>query len=376
MSKEKYQICTNCVMDTTDSEIYFDENGVCNHCIRFKNEIEPRWFPNDIGRKKLDKIIEQMKIDGKNKQYDCVIGLSGGVDSSYLAYVLRTKYPELKILAIHIDGGWNSELAVHNIENIVKILDIDLYTRVINWEEMKDLQLAYFKSQLANQDVPQDHAFFATLYAIANKYNIKYFLTGGNFATESILPSSWGYNAMDATQLKAVYKQFGKRKLKDYTTVSFFQKYIYYPLIKRFKIIRPLDLMEYNKNEAKKIIMEKINWRDYGGKHHESRFTKFFQAHWLPSKFGFDKRKAHLSSLIVSGQISRDEALMEIKKPLYDEKELEEDIEFLSKKMGLSLEEFHNIMDQPNKTFRDYPSDYKLEQRMRKLYAFVKSFRK
>jgi N-acetyl sugar amidotransferase len=362
-------------MDTTDPEISFDENGVCNHCMRFENEIKSKWFPNEEGRKKLDTIIGQIKIDGKSKEYDCVIGLSGGVDSSYLAYVLRTEYPKLKILAIHIDGGWNSELAVHNIENIVKILDIDLHTGVINWEEMKDLQLAYFKSQLANQDVPQDHAFFATLYEVANKYNIKYFLTGGNFATEAILPSSWGYNAMDATQLKAVHKQFGKIALKDYTTVSFFKKYIYYPLIKKFKIIRPLDMMDYNKNEAKKIIIEKINWRDYGGKHHESRFTKFFQAHWLPEKFGYDKRRAHLASLIVSGQITRAEALKELEKPLYNTSELQEDKEFLAKKMGLTLEEFNGIMNQPNKTFEDYQSDYEFEQKMRKYYAFIKKFR-
>lgn len=376
MSQKEYKICINCVMDTTDPEIEFDKDGVCNHCRRFEKEIEPRWFPDEIGKKKLDDMIEQIKKYGNDKEYDCVIGLSGGVDSSYLAYSLRTQYPELKILAIHIDGGWNSELAVHNIENIVKILDIDLHTGVINWEEMKDLQLSYFKSQLANQDVPQDHAFFATLYKVANQYNIKYFLTGGNFATESILPSSWGYNAMDATQLKAVHGQFGKIKLKEYTTVSFFYKYIYYPLIKKFKIIRPLDLMEYNKDEAKKIIMEKINWKDYGAKHHESRFTKFFQAHWLPSKFGFDKRRAHLSSLIVAGQTTRDKALEELKKPLYDEHELIEDIEFLSKKMGLSVEEFKNIMKMPNKTFRDYPSDYEFEQKMRKLYAYVKKLRK
>jgi len=371
MSKRKYHICTNCVMDTTDPEISFDENGVCNHCRKFETIIKPRWFPNDEGRKKLDKIIEQIQIDGKGKEYDCVIGLSGGIDSSYLAYVLRTQYPDLKILAIHIDGGWNSELAVHNIENIVKILDIDLYTGVINWEEMKDLQLAYFKSQLANQDVPQDHAFFATLYGTANKYNIKYFLTGGNFSTESILPSSWGYNAMDATQLRAVHRQFGKIKLKDYATVGFFKRKIYYPYIKKFKIIRPLDFWDYNKEEAKKIIIEKINWRDYGGKHHESRFTKFFQAHWLPTKFGYDKRKAHLSSLIVSGQMTREEAFQELEKPLYNENELREDKEFLAKKMGLSVEEFDEIMLQPNKTFRDYPSTYKLDKNFSILKASI-----
>lgn len=375
MSNKEYQICTKCVMDTSDPEITFNENGICNHCIRFEDVLKKNWFPNDIGKKKLDAIIKKIIVDGQGNDYDCVIGLSGGVDSSYLAYVLRTQYPELRILAIHVDGGWNSELAVHNIENIVKILDIDLYTSVINWEEMKDLQLAYLKSQLANQDVPQDHAFFATLYDVANKHKIKYFLSGGNLATESILPSAWGYNAMDATQLKAVHTQFGKKKLRDYTTVSFFKKYIYYPFIKKFKIIRPLDLMEYNKEEAKRIIMEQINWRDYGSKHHESRFTKFFQSYWLPTKFGYDKRRAHLSSMIVSGQITREDALDELEKPLYNPNELEEDMEFIAKKMGIDLKEFKQIMSMPNKTFRDYPSDYELEQKMKKLYSFIKKIK-
>jgi len=372
MSEKSYKICKKCIMDTSDPEIVFDENSICNHCNRFENELKPRWFPNEEGKAKLNTIIAKIKKDGQNRDYDCIIGLSGGVDSSYLAYVLRTEYPDLKILAVHIDGGWNSELAVHNIENIVKILNIDLYTGVINWEEMKDLQLAYFKSQLANQDVPQDHAFFATLYDVANKHNIKYFLTGGNLATESILPSAWGYDAMDGKQLRAVHKQFGKIKLKDYETVGFFKRRVYYPLIKKFKIIRPLDFLVYNKDEAKQIIIEKLNWRDYGGKHHESRFTKFFQAHWLPTKFGYDKRRAHLSSLIVAGQLTREEALVEIQKPLYDLKELEEDIEFLAKKMGLSVEEFKNIMELPNKNFKDYPSDYKMEQFFRKLYKKLK----
>jgi len=358
MKEKDYQICTRCIMDTTDPEIYFDEKGVCSHCLKFENQLKKNWFPNEEGKKRLDAIIKKIKSDGKNKKYDCAIGLSGGVDSSYLAYILRKLYPELKILAVHIDGGWNSELAVHNIENIVKILNIDLYTGVVPWEEMQDLQLAFLKSQLANQDVPQDHVFFATLYHVANKNGIKYFLSGGNLATESILPSSWGYNAMDATQLKAVHKKFGKNKLKKYEIVSFFKRKIYYPYFKKFKIIRPLDFLSYIKDEAKETIKNELNWRDYGGKHHESKFTKFFQAHWLPAKFGFDKRKAHLSSLIVSGQMTRSEALKELEKPLYDEKQLKEDKEFISKKLGISLEEFETIMQQPNKTFLDYPSDY------------------
>lgn len=360
-------MCTRCVMDTTDPDITFDEDGVCNHCRNFDIVVKPNWFPNPEGKKKLDELITKIINDGKNSEYDCVIGLSGGVDSSYLAYMLRTEYPALRMLAIHIDGGWNSELAVHNIENIVKKLDIDLYTAVIDWREMRDLQLAYFKSSLANQDVPQDHAFFATLYNVANEKGIKYFLSGGNYATESILPSSWGYDAMDSKQLKAIHKKFGTLPLKTYTTVNFFKKYIYYPHIKKFKIIRPLNFWPYVKDEAKTLIQEKLNWRDYGGKHHESRFTKFFQAHYLPEKFGYDKRKAHLASLIVSEQMSRNEALEELTKPLYEPKELEEDKEFIAKKLGISLDEFNTIMQLPNKTHLDYPSDNALLQRFRKL---------
>lgn len=351
MKKREYQVCTNCIMDTTDEEITFDEKGVCNHCLKFETVLKKNWFPNEEGRKKLDSIVEKIKNDGKNKKYDCVIGLSGGVDSSYLAFILKKLYPKLRILAIHIDGGWNSELAVHNIENIVKILDIDLYTGVVPWEEMKDLQLAFFKSQLANQDTPQDHAFFATLYDVTNKNDIKYFLSGGNLATESILPTSWGHDANDSTLLKFVHKKFGTIKLSKYKTFSFFKRKIYYPYIKKFKIVRPLDFLPYNKDEAKEVIIKELNWRDYGGKHHESKFTKFFQAYWLPKKFGFDKRKAHLSSLIVSGQMTRVEALKELEQKIYSEKEAKEDMEYISKKLGISLEEFEDIMNQPNKTF-------------------------
>lgn len=367
MQNREYQICIRCVMDTTDSDINFDENGICNHCHNFEDVLSKKWYPSEEGAKKLDEIIFTIQKEGKNKKYDCVIGLSGGVDSSYLAYILKKRYPKLRILAIHIDGGWNSELAVHNIENIVKRLGIDLYTGVIPWDEMQDLQLAYFKSQLANQDVPQDHAFFATLYKVAIKNGIKYFLSGGNLATESILPSSWGYNAMDSTQLKAIHSKFGKLKLRKYVTVSLFKRKIYYPYFLKFKIIRPLDYLPYTKAVAKEIIKQELDWRDYGGKHHESKFTKFFQAYWLPQKFGFDKRKAHLSSLIVAGQMTREEAILELSKPLYSENELNDDKEYIAKKLGITLSEFESIMNQPNKVFTDYPSNYNKERLFRSI---------
>jgi len=371
MKEKEYQICTNCVMDTSDPEINFDKDGVCNHCLRFQSTIKPVW--DTLSQKKLDQMIEQIKIDSKNKEYDCVIGLSGGVDSSYLAYYLKTYYPDLRMLAIHIDGGWNSELAVHNIETIVKKLNIDLHTEVINWEEMKDLQLAYFKSQLANQDIPQDHAFFATLYHTAvDKFDIKYFLTGSNYATESILPASWGYSAMDGTQLKAVHKQFGKNSLKDYRTVTFFKNKIYYPYIKKFQILKPLNYIDYNKDISKDILMKEIEWKDYGGKHHESVFTKFFQAYWLPKKFGYDKRRAHLTSMILANQISREEALRELEITAYDIDNLESDIEYLSKKLGITVEKFKNIMAQPNKDFRDYNN----EENLGKIFSNLKKLLK
>lgn len=371
--KVDYQICTRCIMDTTDPEISFNEEGVCNHCIKFDTLIKPRWYPGSEGKIKFDGMVKNIIKEGEGQEYDCVIGLSGGIDSSYLAYFLRTNYPQLRLLAIHIDAGWNSELAVHNIEQIVKKLNIDLHTEVINWKEMKDLQVSYLKSQLANQDVPQDHAFFSTLYRIAvEKFQIRYFLSGFNFATESILPSSWGYSAMDAKQLRAVHKQYGTVPLKEYKTVGFFKKYIYYPYIKKFQIISPLNYFPYNKEEAKKIIMDNLNWKDYGGKHHESRFTKFFQSYWLPQKFGYDKRRAHLSSLIVSGQLSREAAIEEMKQDVYTEDTLREDMEFLAKKLGFSVEEFTRIMNMPNKTFYDYPSEHRVVQALVRILSIIK----
>jgi N-acetyl sugar amidotransferase len=377
MSEEKeYRICTNCVMDTTDPDITFDENGVCNHCRRFETELKQKWFPNKEGKKKLNKIIEQIRNDGKGRNYDCIIGLSGGVDSSYLAYMLRTEYPELRILAVHVDAGWNSELAVQNIQNIVEILEIDLHTEVIDWEEMKDLQRAFLKSSLFNQDIPQDHAFFATLYKVAKKNKIKYFLSGSNIATESILPLKWGSSAMDAIQLKAIHQQFGEKPLKTFPILSFIDKYFYNRYIKGLKVISPLDYVPYEKERAQQIIIEKLNWRDYGGKHHESRFTKFFQSYYQPKKFGFDKRKAHLSSLIVSGQLSREIALKELRKPLYLEAEFQEDFEFIAKKLDFSIEEFKAIIEQPNKFYGDYPNEQVVLEKLQSIRKYIPFLKK
>lgn len=354
-----YQICTKCIMDTTDPDIVFNEQGVCNHCIDFEENTKKRWFPNEQGKQKLDAIIAKIKKEGKNKEYDCILGLSGGVDSSYVAYVAKKEFG-LRLLAVHVDAGWNSELAVRNIENIVKKLKIDLYTHVVDWEEVKDLQVSFLKASISNQDVPQDHAYFAALYAFAVKNNLRYVLSGGNLATESIMPEAWGYNAMDLRHLMSIHKMFGSRKLRTFPRVNFFQYYVYYPYIKRMTVIRPLNFMPYDKTAAIKVLEKELDFKYYGGKHYESRFTKWQQAHYMPSKFGFEERRAYLSSLVVSGQITRQEALNEINKAVYTPQELKEDSLFVMKKLGLSEQEFNDILARPPKTFADYPSNERL----------------
>lgn len=364
LHKYPYQICSKSVMDTSDPLITFDQDGVCNH-VRMYEQYE-RSSPNATQKEKLlAQMVAMLKKEGEGKEYDCIMGLSGGVDSSYLSYY-ATKILGLRPLVVHVDTGWNSELAVNNIQNIVQRLNLDLHTLVIDWDDIKDLQLAFFKSSIANLDVPQDHVFIASLYQEAKKYGIKYILNGGNMVTESILPNAWGYDASDAVHLKAIHKKFGSGKLKNYPIFNNFKKLIYYPFIAKMQTLRPLELMDYDKNKAKKLLIEELGWRDYGGKHYESVFTKFFQAHYLPHKFGFDKRKAHLSSLIVSGQMTREQALEELSHPLYDLRELQNDKEYFAKKLGISLDEFENIMNKK-------PSSYKDFDNSEKLYANIKA---
>lgn len=369
MQTKEYQICTNCVMDTTDQEITFNTHGVCNHCQTFEKITAKNWFPNKDGEQKLAKIYDEIKHKNRHKPYDCILGLSGGVDSSYLA--LKLHESGMRPLVVHVDGGWNSELAVQNIENIVHYCGWDLHTIVIDWEEMKDLQLAYLKSGIANQDVPQDHAFFASLYHFATKHNIHTIMSGGNIATEAIFPSSWHWSAMDAINLKAIHKKFGTKKLNKYKTIGFYQLYFYYPFIKRMKTLRPLDFCPYNKEQALEELKEKVNYKEYPRKHGESIFTKFFQNYWLPHKFSYDKRKAHLSSLIVSGQMSRKQALEELEKPLYNKKELVEDKEYIAKKLSISYDEFEQILQMPSHDYSNFPNMEKKYKKMKKIQGIV-----
>jgi N-acetyl sugar amidotransferase len=354
-----YKMCTRCIMDTSDPYIEFDSAGVCNHCRNFEENQRQHWHPNEAGQGMLEQIVGQIKAEGLGKPYDCVIGLSGGVDSSYLAYVARKKLG-LRLLAVHVDGGWNSELATRNIENIVQKLDIDLHTYVVDWSEMRDLQCAFLRAGLANQDVPQDHAFFAALYSNAFSFGLRYVLSGGNIATESVMPEEWAYNAMDLRHLEAVHHRFGSNPLKTFPKMNFFRYYFWNRYVKRMRVIRPLNFMPYVKNQAIETLEREMGFQYYGGKHFESRFTKWQQLYYRPRKFGYDERRAYLSSLILSGQTTREQALDSLAGDSENEGQAEKDTEYILNKLQIDEEEFARIMTQPPKTFRDYPSNFAL----------------
>lgn len=354
MQAVKYQRCVRCVMDTTDPEITFDAAGVCNHCCEFDMLRGTQWFPGEEGRPKLEALLDRVREEGKGKEYDSILGLSGGADSAYLA--MKMKDWGLRPLVVHVDAGWNSELAVANIEKIVNYCSYDLHTHVVDWEEMRDLQLAYLKAGIPNQDVPQDHVFFATLYKFATSNGIRTIFSGGNLATEGIFPKSWHGSAMDVINLKAIHKRFGSRPLKTYSMISFFDYYFWFPFVKKMRTVRPLNYMPYVKADAIREMESTFGYRPYDRKHGESLFTKLFQNYYLPTKFGYDKRLPHLASLIVSGQMTRDEALQKLKEPLYDAFELEADITFFCKKLRISRTEFDNLLAAPNRRHTDFPT--------------------
>lgn len=361
-------------MDTSDPEIIFDGEGVCSHCYAAERKLQ-HWQRGDDGQVMLERFSQQIREHGRNQEYDCIIGVSGGVDSSYLLHVAKT-IMNLRPLVVHVDAGWNSELAVKNIENLVKALDLDLYTYVVDWEEMKDLQVAYLKSSLANQDVPQDHVFFAKLYKYAIKNNIKYVLTGANYSSESILPSSWSYDASDSKQLLAIHKRFGSRSIRNYPTMSFWQRKFIWPYLRGMKRVDPLNYLDYNKEQAMAFLMKNYGWRYYGGKHHESRWTKFFQSYYLPKKFGFDKRRAHLSSLIAARQLTRAEALEELKIPPFDETRIDADKDFVAAKLGLERVELDRLIDRPKAHYSDFPNNESLSRLFSRAKLLVNRLRK
>ncbi|CAI3797038.1 hypothetical protein GLGCALEP_01701 [Pseudomonas sp. MM221] len=363
------KVCSRCVMDTSDAEIVFDDAGVCNHCHKFDNLQSHQLFSGIDGERRLQSIIDKIKKEGAGKEYDCIIGLSGGVDSSYLA--VKVKDFGLRPLVVHVDAGWNSELAVSNIEKVIKHCGYDLHTHVMNWEEMRDLQLAYMRAAVANQDVPQDHAYFSNMYHFAVKNKIKYILSGGNLATESVFPDSWHGSAMDAINLKAIHKSYGGRKLQDYKTISFGEYYLWYPFVKGMRTVRPLNYMDYDKRKAESYLQEVIGYRSYAHKHGESIFTKLFQNYYLPKKFGYDKRKLHYSSMVLSGQMTRQEAIDKLAEPLYDASELQADIEYFCKKMRITSAEFEVLMSAEIHDYTDFGNWDSRKNLMKKVQGIV-----
>lgn len=331
-------------MDTTDKNISFDENGISNHYYEYGQAAKNVLLKEPERSKALEKIVAEIKKNGESKKYDCLIGLSGGVDSTYVAYLVKEL--GLRPLAVHFDNGWNSGLAVHNVNSIIEKLDFDLHTLAVNWEEFRDLQLSYLKASVIDIEVVSDHAIQATMFKLASQFNINYIISGTNIVTEFILPQAWIYSKLDYTNLKSIHDKFGNIKLNTYPRVPFY-KYIKYTGFQQLRPISLLDYVDYNKKEAMAVIAKKLDWRDYGGKHCESLWTKFYQNHILPTKFGVDKRKAHLSTLICSGQISREEALKTLESPIYDSQELSDDTEYVLKKLGLSAQEFEDIMKKP-----------------------------
>ena len=355
-----YKICVNCVMDSSDSRIQFDSNGFCDHCNDFITNVKPSWNVDDNSKKQLSEIIEKIKIQGKDRDFDCILGLSGGVDSSYMLHVAVKEFG-LRPLVFHVDGGWNSELAVHNIQMLVDKLGLDLYTEVINWEEMKDFQLAFFKSGVPHIDIPQDHAFVATLYNFAYKYNIKYILNGGNISTECVRnPMEFLYYGTDIAQIKDIKKKFGTIKMDTYPFSSVLRHKFFLRYIKGVKVIKSLNYMPYIKSEALDLLEKEYGWKPYPQKHFESRFTKFYEGYWLPERFGFDTRRVQFSSLILTGQMKREEALEQLKKPAFNPETLDDEFNFIATKLGISSSELREYFNMPKMFYWDYKNQEKL----------------
>ena len=351
---KSYQVCTNCVMDTSDPKITFDEKGMCDHCNGFYRRVLPKWQPNETGMKVLKKKVDQIKRAGAGKEFDCIIGISGGADSSYLTYVAKEQLG-LRPLVFHVDGGWNSQIAVNNIEKLIDGLGLELFTVVIDWKEMRDLQLAFFKSGVPHIDLPQDHAFFATMYRFAEKHGVKYILTGGNISTECVRnPLDYFYYQTDVWQLRDIHGKFGEAPLVNFPLSNILRHKVYLRYFKGIEVVKPLDHLPYIKKDAMSLLSDKFGWQQYPRKHFESRFTKFYEGYWLPVKFGFDTRRVQYSSLILTGQMTREEALADLAQPPYDEKTIAQDFEYIATKLGISVAELQGYMDGPTKSFKDY----------------------
>lgn len=355
-TRRTYQICVSCVMDTTDVKIEFDSNGVCDHCRTFHSKILPNWHTDAVGRAELDRQVDKMKAAGKGRDFDCIIGMSGGIDSSYLTYLAKRELG-LRPLVFHVDAGWNSQEAVNNIERLVDGLSLDLYTEVIDWEEMKDLQLAFIKAGVPHIDAPQDHAFFATMYSFAEKNGVRYILTGANLSTECIRnPVEWMYYQSDSIQMRDIHRRFGTRPLTKFPVTTILRHKVVLPYVKGIRVLRPLNYLPYTKMDAIDLLVREFGWQPYPQKHFESRFTRFYEGYWLPRKFGYDTRRVQFSSLILTGQMNRNDALEQLQRPALDQDTARNEFEFVATKLGLTVGQLQSYFDAPNHTYRDYRS--------------------
>ena len=346
-----YRLCSRCVMDTTDPDIRFDADGVCNHCHEYDRRVREEVFTGEDGRRRLQAIAEKIKRHGAGNQYDCVIGVSGGVDSTFVAY--KVKQLGLRPLAVHLDNGWDSELAVNNIHKTLETLGIDLYTHVIDWEEFRDLQVAFLKASTPDSEIPSDHAIVSLMYQMAEKTNVPYVIIGRNVRTETHVASAWSMGHFDWKYIRSVHEQFGTVPLRTFPHRTRLQELRYR---EKQRWVSILNYVDYVKKDAMDILQREIGFAYYGSKHHESIYTRFFQGYILPRKFGYDKRKGHLSSLICSGEMTREEALQELEKPPYPLDVQEADRVYVIKKLALTEDEFERIMKLPKKTIFDYPS--------------------
>jgi len=354
-ASHKLRCCSFCVMDESNPGIEFDAVGQCNACLDALARRRHEWWPDEEGQRRLEAMAAQLREAGRGRPYDAMIGLSGGIDSAYLAH-LAVRELGLRVLAVHVDGGWNSEAAVRNIESLVRKLDIDLHTYVVEWEEMRDLQLAFLRASVLNQDIPQDHVFFTTLYRTASRFELRHFLSGVNYATESVVPPNFGFPYSDDVHLRAIHRRFGEGPLPTYPVMRFVEFLWLTRVRKQLQVHRPLNYIDYHKDQAVAALRKHYGWRDYGAKHSESRFTKFYQEIYLPRKFDFDKRRLHLSSLIVSGQITRTEALAELEQPVLASSQARREIRFVAKKLQITSVELECLIDAPAVPHTEYPN--------------------
>lgn len=359
-------------MDTSDPEIEFDAKGVCDHCRTFYADVLPNWHTDERGRRDLVQIIDEIKRDGAGKDFDCIIGMSGGIDSSYLTYIAKTELG-LRPLVFHVDAGWNSQEAVNNIERLIDGLGLDLYTTVIDWEEMRDLQLAFFKSGVPHIDTPQDHAFFATMYRFAEEHRVKYILTGANYSTECVRnPVAWMYYQSDSVQLLDIHRKHGRRPLKKFPLTSILKHKVWLPYVRGIRVIRPLNYVPYVKADAMRLLEQTFGWQPYPQKHFESRFTKFYEGYWLPKKFGYDVRRVQFSSLILTKQMTRAEALARLQAPPFDDATAQREAEYVASKLQISVDELTGYLTGPSRTYRDYRSQkdiYKIGAKVMALFG-------